>query len=340
MDTFDRSQIEIFSTSPQSKDFPQDVYVKQVIDVATWSEQAGCTAILVYTDNSIVDPWLVSHLILQNTKKLCPLVAIQPVYMHPYSVAKMVASFGHLYKRRIFLNMVAGGFKNDLIALNDTTPHDERYTRLVEYTTIIKLLLSTSAAVSFEGKFYKIENLKMTPALAPELFPGILMSGSSEAGLAAARAVGATAVQYPKPAKESAATQLSDGEKSGVRVGVIARPNRADAWSVANERFPGDRKGQLAHQMAMRVSDSVWHHQLSQMIKEVGEVQGVYWMWPFQNYQTFCPYLVGSYEEVAEEVARYIRGGFKSFILDIPPSHEELIHTQAVFDCALRGVMS
>jgi len=90
----------------------------------------------------------------------------------------------------------------------------------------------------------------------------------------------------------------------------------------------------------MKTSDSAWHHQLSEMIKEVGETQGVYWMWPFQNYQTFCPYLVGSYEEVADEVSRYMRSGFKSFILDIPPSHEELVHTQAVFDHALRGVTS
>jgi len=334
----DRSQIEIFSTSPQSKDFPRETYVQQVIDVACWSEQAGCTAILVYTDNSIVDPWLVSHLILQNTEDLCPLVAIQPVYMHPYSVAKMVASFGHLYGRRLYLNMVAGGFKNDLVALNDSTAHDDRYARLVEYTTIIKLLLSSPAPVTFEGKFYKVDNLKMTPPLAPELFPGILMSGSSDAGLAAARAVGATAVQYPKPAKDVQTNPVPDGEKSGVRVGIIARPRSSDAWSVANERFPGDRKGQLAHQLAMRVSDSVWHQQLSHMIKEVGEVQGVYWMWPFQNYQTFCPYLVGSYEEVADEVSRYVRGGFKSFILDIPPSREELHHAQAVFNCALRSV--
>src|SRR5579864_5954328 len=165
----DELQIEIFSTTPQSKDRPRETYVQQIIDVARWSEEAGCTAILVYTDNSLVDAWLVSQIIIQNTKKLCPLVAVQPVYMHPYSVAKMVASFGHLYGRRIYLNMVAGGFKNDLIALNDTTPHDERYTRLVEYTTIIKLLLSSSAPVTFTGKFYKVENLKMTPPLAPEL---------------------------------------------------------------------------------------------------------------------------------------------------------------------------
>src|SRR5262249_171663 len=141
------------------------------------------------------------------------------------------------------------------------------------------------------------------------------------------------------PAKEFEAAP-TDGGKSGVRVGIVARQTSADAWSVANQRFPGDRKGQLAHQLAMKTSDSAWHHQLSHMIKEIGDTQGVYWMGRFQNYQTFCPYLVGSYEEVAEEVSRYMRSGFKSFILDIPPSHEELVHTQAVFDLALRGVTS
>ena len=330
--------IAVFSTCPPYSGANPGAYADAVRRVSRWSEEAGFKGILIYTDNSTLDPWLVAQMVIESTAALSPLVAVQPVYMHPYSVAKMVASFAHLYGRRMYLNMVAGGFKNDLIALNDTTPHDDRYTRLIEYTTIIKMLLSSPAPVTFEGKFYKVENLKMTPPLPPELFPGILMSGSSEAGLAAARAVGATAVKYPKPAKDSAAGSQLDEEKSGVRVGIIAHPHGADAWKVANERFPGDRRGQLAHQMAMRVSDSVWHHQLSEMIKEVGEVQGVYWMWPFQNYQTFCPYLVGSYEEVADEVSRYIRGGFKSFILDIPPNREELTHTQAVFDYALKGV--
>src|SRR5258707_12139417 len=200
MTTVYESDIEVFSTSPQSKDHPRERYIQQVVDVARWSEEAGCTAILVYTDNSLVDPWLLSQIILQNTERLCPLIAIQPIYMHPYTVAKMVASFGHLYGRRIYLNMVAGGFKNDLAALNDTTPHDDRYTRLVEYATIIKMLLSSPDPVTYEGKFYRVERLRMTPPLAPELFPGMLMSGSSDAGLAAARAVGAVAVQYPKPA--------------------------------------------------------------------------------------------------------------------------------------------
>src|SRR5437016_14619106 len=129
--------LEVFSTCTQSTDGNPEAYAQRVADVARWSEQAGCKGILVYSDNRIVGAWLASHIIIQNTTRLCPLVAVQPIYMHPYAVAKLVASFGHMYGRRIYLNMVAGGFKNDLVALNDTTPHDQRYDRLIEYTRIL-----------------------------------------------------------------------------------------------------------------------------------------------------------------------------------------------------------
>jgi hypothetical protein len=35
-----------------------------------------------------------------------------------------------------------------------------------------------------------------------------------------------------------------------------------------------------------------------------------------------------------------MRNGFKSFILDIPPNKEELTHSQAVFDYALKGAVT
>jgi alkanesulfonate monooxygenase len=140
--------VEVFSTCPQSVDAEGDAFLQNVSQVARWSEQHGCKGILVYSDNRLVDPWLVAQVILQNTVQLCPLVAIQPIYMHPYAAAKMVSSLGHMYGRRMYLNMVAGGFKNDLTALNDTTPHDNRYDRLVEYTLIIKKLLESPTAVT------------------------------------------------------------------------------------------------------------------------------------------------------------------------------------------------
>ena len=328
--------IETFSTCPQNSAVPREQYLENVADVARWSEQHRCRGILVYTDNSQADPWLVSQVIIQNTKRLAPLIAIQPVYMHPYTVAKMIATLGHLYRRRVYLNMVAGGFKNDLAALNDTTPHDLRYERLIEYTTIIKQLLASPAPVTFSGQFYKVDKLKMTPPLPPELLPGILISGSSEAGLAAARAIGATAIKYPKPVKECAAEPVDAGLDAGIRVGVIARTDEEEAWKVAHERFPEDRKGQITHQLAMKTSDSSWHHQLSQTAEETKTNHSPYWLVPFENYKTFCPYLVGSYGRVSQEIARYMAVGFRTFILDIPSNEEELRHAGVVFEQAAR----
>ena len=325
--------VEIFSTTPQSKDVDQAEYLKRVQDVARWSDEAGYRGILVYTDNGIVDPWLVSQIILQSTKQLAPLVAIQPIYMHPYTAAKMVSTLAFLHERRLYLNMLAGGFKNDLLALNDETPHDDRYLRTVEYTQIMKGLLSSPDPVSFEGKYYKVTNLKMTPPLPEELYPGILISGSSDAGLAAAREIGATAVKYPKPPGEEV-DQRGDVIDSGVRVGIIARENSDEAWRVGRERFPEDRKGQITHKLAMKVSDSQWHKQLSELGEQPVSEENPYWLGPFENYNTFCPYLVGSYDRVADEVARYISLGFTTFILDIPPSEEEIEHTAVVFDRA------
>jgi alkanesulfonate monooxygenase len=247
----------------------------------------------------------------------------------------MVASLGHFYDRQVYLNMVAGGFKNDLLALNDTTPHDQRYDRLIEYTVIIKRLLEKEQPVTVKGQFYEVTNLKLKPAIPKELFPGIFVSGSSEAGLAAARAIGATAVKYPKPPGEEQVT-LDEGVDAGIRVGIVAREVGEEAWKVARQRFPEDRKGQIAHQLAMKVSDSSWHKQLSEKVQGTGFDDDPYWLVPFQNYKTFCPYLVGSYERVAGEVSHYLKLGFRSFILDIPPTEEELDHIGKVFDIAIK----
>jgi alkanesulfonate monooxygenase len=330
MGTMRTGEIEVFSTCPQSKDIERDEYLGRVADIARWSESAGYRGILVYTDNGIVDPWLVSQIILQHTETLSPLVAIQPIYMHPYSVAKMITTLAFLHQRRIDLNMLAGGFKNDLVALGDDTPHDERYERTVEYTLIIKRLLEGAEPVTSDGKYYRVQNLKLTPPMPKEFFPGMLISGSSEAGLAAARAIDATAVKYPKPPDEEE-DQRGDTIDSGVRVGIIARETGDEAWRVALDRFPEDRKGQITHKLAMKVSDSQWHEQLSKLGEKPVSDENPYWLGPFQNYNTFCPYLVGSYERVADEVAGYISAGYKTFILDIPPSEEELEHTAVVF---------
>ena len=116
----------------------------------------------------------------------------------------------------------------------------------------------------------------------------------------------------------------------------MTRQREEEAWDIALARFPADRKGQLTRQMATKVSDSTWHHRLSEIGGSTGG-RDTYWLHPFENYQTNCPYLVGSYQDVADELTRYVASGYRTFILDIPPAEEELKHIGVVFEAASRG---
>ena len=123
-------------------------------------------------------------------------------------------------------------------------------------------------------------------------------------------------------------------------MGIIAREQESEAWKIAHARFPEDRKGQFTHQLAMKVSDSSWHKQLSEMAEEVQTQRNPYWLVPFQNYKTMCPYLVGSYERVGTELGRYVSLGYRTFILDVPRELDDLRHADHAFHRAIEPCLN
>ncbi len=313
--------LRVYTTLPQSKDHAPERYRRLVREVARISAAAGCHGILIYTDNGLVDPWQLAPLVAEAGPGLKPLVAVQPAYMHPYWVAKEIATLAYLHGASVELNLLAGGFKRDLEALGDRTEHDRRYERLVEYATIVRRLVR-GESVSFSGRWYELRALQLAPPVPPEFVPAFLVSGSSPAGRAAARALDALAVEYPPAPGEPGAA--SDGLRTGIRLGLIARSSREEAWAVARSRFPEDREGRLRHKLATKVSDSSWHRVLAAAADEGTGPGACYWLHPFRTYRTFCPYLVGDFELVAARLAAYLERGHEALILDIPPDAEDL----------------
>src|SRR3569833_1044761 len=129
-------------------------YAGYVAAVADWADRDGWEAILVYADNRQADPWLVAQIIVEKTRHLRPLVAVQPLYARPFTVAKSVATLAQMYGRQVYLNMIAGSFPRDMEALCDSTAHDRRYDRVVEYATIVRDLFKTPGLLTFTGDFY------------------------------------------------------------------------------------------------------------------------------------------------------------------------------------------
>ena len=324
-------EVELFTTIPESIKSDRTQFVDELKRISIQSENHGYKGILVYSDNRLADPWIVTELILNHTRKLLPMVALQPFYMHPYTVAKKISSIALIHGRRISLNLVAGGYINDLKALGDTTDHDRRYDRLIEYTEIIQQLLTSPGPVTYEGEFYNVKNLKLEPKIPADLLPLYYLSGSSKAAKNAADKLNAKLILYPEPIKDG---EESSWNVSGIRIGILARPTNDRAWSDAHERFPATRIGEISHQLAKKTSDSEWHKNLSNhsVNGHVSEEKSVYWLGPFEHYHTFCPYLVGEYNEVAEALSGYIKAGCTTCIVDTPISELELQSTMNVFD--------
>src|SRR5258708_20311398 len=91
--------LKIFSTCPPSALAQPKTCIRQLEEIARWSEDAGCEGMLVFTDNAQLDPWLVSQVIIEATDRLRPLVPIQPAYIHPTTVPNITPPFSHFSRR-------------------------------------------------------------------------------------------------------------------------------------------------------------------------------------------------------------------------------------------------
>jgi alkanesulfonate monooxygenase len=329
----DRSELHLIGTCPgigsgrKSKDF-----LGAISSVAGWADRDGWEAVLIYSDNRQADPWLVAQVVAERTRQLRPLVAVQPLYAHPFTAAKSVLTITHMYGRQVCLNMVAGSFPRDLDTLRDTTPHDRRYDRVVEYANIIRDLFRNPGLLSFAGDFYQVKNLQLAPKVDSALWPVFTISGSSGAGLNAAHKIGARAIQYLRPASEYGHEPFDKGLGHGTRLGVVARESHEEAWAVALRRYPDNPEGAEIREIAASVSDSVWVKELS---RDVPVRTGhPYWLGPYKNYYAACPFLVGSTREVVAELVKYIRLGITTFLLEQPEDEEDSARVTEIFKAA------
>jgi alkanesulfonate monooxygenase len=94
-----------FRHSPRSRDVAASEYPERLAAVAP-SNESGFSGIVVDADSGLVDLWLVFQLIVESMERLSPLVAVQPISIHPHSAAKMVASLGYRTVGRLHLNIV------------------------------------------------------------------------------------------------------------------------------------------------------------------------------------------------------------------------------------------
>jgi len=330
--------VTLYSTCRSSIGHHEQHHLRKLLDIAGWADEAGYRGALIYSDNTSVDSLMAAQAAIANTESFVPLVAIQPIDLSPFALARSVSSLAHLYGRRIDINFVSGGFSRDLAVQGDTVSHDDRYDRLTEYATIVHKLLG-GGMVNFAGEYYNFRRARLTTPVPHELLPKAYVSGSSTASLNAGEALGLSQLSFPLVPEDFVRPDLRKNQfGSGISVGIIARDDSAEAWRIAHERFPADPEGAARMKLLLAAGTSSWQPQLASVPIPDESPGMAYWLVPFRYHHTFCPYLVGSHDEVARAVETYLRGGIRTFVLDIPREPEDLWNARIAIERAVTAV--
>ena len=301
-------------------------YVDELMRAAHFSERNGFEGILLFAGNDVfVEPWSMAQHVMAHTKRISPLIAVNPIYMHPFTAAKIVSSFALLYGRKVYLNMITGTAASDLRGLGDQHSHDSRYARLGEFIVLVRQLLVSARPVSFSGKYYTTNDLQLRPRLQPALMPEFLIAGQSHDASRVATEMDCLMMQMLPPDLERGITA------PGVNFGVFARPKRDQARREAKLMFRDSAENRELLKYTMENSDSVWKRRLNELGQNGELHKNGYWLLPFLTYQADCPYLVGSYAEIGMKLRCFAEKNVGTIILDVVGDEEEQEHVCKAF---------
>ncbi|MFT4115505.1 LLM class flavin-dependent oxidoreductase [Bradyrhizobium sp.] len=314
-------------TSPRLRVFPAisrnrdpGKYVDELMRVAQFADRNGFEGILLFEGNDVfVEPWAMAQHIMAATSRSSPLIAVNPVYMHPFTAAKLVSSLAQFHGRKVYLNMITGTAVSDLKGLGDDLSHADRYIRLGEFVALMRQLLESPRPVNVEGRFYRASHLQLRPRLPAKLMPEFLIAGQSDAAQHVAQQTDCIKMQMLPP-------DLDRGLNApGMNFGIFARARSDEARRAAKARFRDNPDDRELLALTVENSDSVWKRKLYE--GQSGELQdNGYWLLPFLTFQADCPYLVGSYAEIGAKLRDFAVKGLTTIMLDMVADETEMQH--------------
>jgi alkanesulfonate monooxygenase len=314
-----RTRFRVFPAIPRNPNAAQ--HIDDLMRVARFGERNGLEGPLLFAGNDTpVEPWAMAQHILAHTGKISPLIAVNPLYMHPFTVAKFVSSFALLHRRKIYLNMITGTATSDLAGLGEQRTHEERYSRLGEFIVIVRQLLASTRPVTFQGEFYATNNLQLRPGLPQALMPEFLIAGQSDDARRVTAQTGCLRMQMLPPDLEQGITA------PGLNFGIFARERPDQARHEAKRLFPDSAEQRELLKYTMENTDSVWKRRLHEAGQDGELRKNGYWLLPFLTYQADCPYLVGSYAEIGATLRRFADMKISTIILDVVADERELDH--------------
>jgi FMNH2-dependent dimethyl sulfone monooxygenase len=270
-------------------------------------------------DAPALDAWTTAAALAAVTERLELMVAVRPTFHSPALLAKQAANIERISNGRLALNVVSSWWSDEARRYGvKFDQHDDRYARTSEWLEIVTKAW-TDPRTSFEGKYYRVEDLIVEPK--PARRPVIYAGGESEAAKnLIARTCDAYVMHGDPP--ERIAEKIADMRRRrddtglppmsfGVAGYAIVRETEQEAQREI-ERITDVQAGSPGYE---NYRDWLANTQLEQRVS-------------LQEYSVsnrgLRSGLVGTAEQVSERVAQFEKAGVDLLLLQFSPQLEEM----------------
>ncbi|MEO6599585.1 MAG: FMNH2-dependent alkanesulfonate monooxygenase [Polyangiaceae bacterium] len=315
------------------------VSLEYLQQIAHASDALGYSGVLLPTGRSCEDAWVVAAAMIPVTKRLKFLVALRPGIIAPTAGARMAATFDRLSGGRLLINVVTGGDPAESEGDGIFLDHDTRYQKTDEFLTIWRRVLA-GETLTFEGKHLQVKNAKLMYPPLQRPHPPLYFGGSSGAGHELAAEHVDVYLTWGEP-PAAVADKIADMRRRaiargrtlrfGIRLHVIVRRTRSEAWAAANDLLSHlDDSAIAAAQKSFARFDSEGQRRMSELHggkRDKLEVSPDLWAGVGLVRGGAGTALVGDPETVARRLLEYRELGIETFILSGYPHLEEAYRT-------------
>ncbi|GAA4696613.1 LLM class flavin-dependent oxidoreductase [Pseudonocardia yuanmonensis] len=298
-----------------------EVGIDFLLPIARWIGYGGDTNF----HESVLDPVTLAAAQLAETRRITVFSTIHTAFNHPVVVAKQLATLDRIGEGRAGINIVAGWNEPEYRAMGVALPqdHDDRYALAQEWWEVIRRIWAEEGRFDHAGRFFTLEGVEGMPKPVDGPLP-VLNAGSSDQGrrFAARNADFAfTIVGGPADGAEVVRTVQETARRSyDRRVGVftlghvVCRPTRREAEEFLRY-YAEENADWAAVDNLMRLQGLHARSFTPEMLQTFRS--------RFAAGHGSCP-LIGTPDEVADEITRFHEAGFAGMTLAFLDYAEEL----------------
>jgi len=268
-----------------------------------------------------LDAWSTAAALAAVTSKLELMVAVRPTFHLPALLAKQAANIDHISGGRVTLNVVSSWWAEEAKKYGvQFEQHDDRYARTAEWLEIVDGVWKQDR-FSYAGKYYRVDDNILQPKPVSRPRPTIYAGGESEAAKELiARRCDAYLMHGDSPERvgEKIADMKSRREKYGLPPMSFGVAGYAIVRDTAEEAEAERRRIIDVKQNAAGNQNYEQWLAGTQLEKRVS----------LEDYSVsnrgLQSGLVGTAEQVAEQVAEFEAAGVDLLLLQSSPQFEEM----------------